>query len=163
MNNIKYFKSQNDRGQAMAEMLLCIPLLLLLAAGMAQFGTLFLSKVHFEYACGESARAYNLGLISSDGFADSLWENLQTYQNCFDKNSIQVSVKGTQSILGGDATQKLGFLGKYVKGALFNYEGQEWTVTINCKAVPIFGILFPNGVPFTTQLAVLRHPQKRPI
>ena len=159
MSKIKHFESKEDKGQAMAEILLCIPLLLLLAAGMTQFGMLFLSKVHFEHACGEAARAYNLGLISSEGFADSLWENLSSYQNCFDKGSIQVSVEGTQSILGGDTTQKLGFIAKYVKGSIFNYGGEQWIITANCKVVPLFGVLFPKGVPFTTQLAVLRHPQ----
>jgi Flp pilus assembly protein TadG len=148
-----------EKGQAMAEMLLCIPLLMLLAAGMVQFSLLFLSKVHFEYACGETARAFNLGQISSEGFADSVWDQLQPYQKLFDKNSIQISVGESQSVLGGDETAQLSLLSRYVQGSIFNYGGQEWTVTIHCKVTPLFGVLFPNGVPFSTQLAVLRHPQ----
>lgn len=143
----------------MAEMILCLPLLFLFVAGMVQFSLLFSSKVHFEYACGETARAYNLGQISSDGFSDSLWENLGSYQSRFEKSSIQVGVKETQSLLGNDTTEKLGIIGKYVKGSLFNYEGQEWIIKVNYKAVPLFGILFPTGIPFITQLAVLKHPQ----
>jgi len=159
MKSIKLVLSNNSKGQAATELLLCIPVLVLLAAGMVQFCLLFQSKVQFEYACGESARAYNLGKVQPDGFADSIWENLNSYQSRFEKGSIHVSAEASQSLLGGDAGQKLGFIGKYVTGSVFNYGGQQWTVKINCKIVPLFGVLFPHGVPFSTQLAVLRHPQ----
>jgi hypothetical protein len=159
MKNSAFKFLKSEKGQAIAEFLLSVPLLMLLAAGMIQFGMLLLAKIHFDYACGESARSFALHQISSDEFTGNLWDRLSPYQSVFEKGSIQISTESAQSFLGGYPSQKLDFLNQYVKGSIFDYGGPVWIVTINCKLVPLFGVFFPTGIPFQTQLAVLRHPQ----
>ena len=159
MNNRLKTTTKLGKGHAMTEMLLCLPLLMFLAAGMVQFSILFIAKNTFEHACGESARSFALHEISSEDFINSLWDNLSSFQPFFQKSSIQILENTADPFVDRDTNEKIGTLQQFVTGTILDYGGKEWQVSINCKVTPFFKILFPNGVFFTTRLAVLRHPQ----
>ncbi|HVZ80576.1 MAG TPA: TadE/TadG family type IV pilus assembly protein [bacterium] len=156
MKTTMFFRRQ--RGQALHEMLVVIPLLILLAAGLAQLTLVIRAKIAFEDACGKAARIFALGDIRSKDLGPSLWENLGPDQKYFDQGSILVSARQPNSLLGGDLQEDLGFLGMVMKEGLFNYGGADWIVTIRYRGAPVLGPLFPNGILFKAQLAVLRHP-----
>jgi Flp pilus assembly protein TadG len=164
---MKNAKLQKSRGQAMVEMILVLPILFLLAAGIIQFSQLFLAYVQFEHACGEAAREYAGGMIDNDTFSEEIWNNLGAYQPLFDPAFIQVRVEEPTSPLGSWISNNGGMmddLTRFTKaahipaGSIFDYEGQKWNVTSSCKVTPFFGVLFENSITFKTQLAVLRHP-----
>ncbi len=143
---MNFSKFRRVRGQALVEAVLALPLLLLLAAGVAQFSQLFLARVQFEHACGEAARRYVAGKVDANHLGDAVWDNLGVYQPLFDRKGVQVA--GTRL---SPAASSYGLLP-------VEYGGQRWTVTAVCKATPLFGLLWKGGVPFKTRLAALRHP-----
>jgi len=147
-------------GQATSEMLIVVPLLFLLAAGTIQFSLIFLAKIQFEHACGEAARQYAAGLLRTDyAFKSVVWENLKPRQNHFIRGSINISVGKTSAyrdpLLGGNAQ----FLNAVSKNVL-DYDGEKWTVVIRSSPPPFFSLIFPDGIPFASTLAVLRHPAR---
>jgi len=157
---------RNFSGQAVVEMVLALPLLLLMAAGIAQFSQLFLARVQFEHACGEAAREYAAGSIASSSFAREVWNNLGPYRSRFDLDSIQVSLDPPVAFpsQSGNSIPGLSMFTSAAHvafGKALDYEKGKWWVTANCRAIPFFGLLFKDGVPFKTQLAVLRHPKGR--
>ena len=154
----------------MVEMVLAITITFLMLAGVIQLSILFEARVQFDHACGEAARQYDTRSINTDEeFQTEIWDNLGYFKQFFDKSSIQVTAEEpTDALSSWMATNQkgLGFLddifsmaGK-AKNLIFNYSGRKWTVTINCNPPVFFALLFPNGVPFQTQLAVLRYPKE---
>jgi hypothetical protein len=155
MNHLKKLTSS---AQATSEMIIAVPLLLLLAAGAIQFSLIFQAKVQFDHACGEAARQYAAGLLRTDyAFKSVIWANLNPRQNYFIRDSIDVSVAKTSAyrdkLLSGSGQ----FL-KPVTKSVMDYDGEKWTVIIRSNPPPFFGLIFPKGVPFSSTLAVLRHP-----
>ncbi len=139
-------------------MLIVIPLLMLLAAGLGQLTLLIQEKIKFENACWKAARQFALGQFNSPEMENNVWENLGSDQRYFEKSSINISYQQPKTLLGGDLRSRLGFLGSVMKEGLFNYGGADWTITVRYRAIPLLGALFPDGILFQTRLAVLRHP-----
>jgi len=154
-------KIGNQRGQAMAELLLSFSLLLLLAAGMVQFTLLFSAKTSFEQACGQAARHFAAGQMQTADFAQDVWVSLGSNQRFFDQTTLQVSPSATSSLVGQSFLDNTGPLGPFiakVKSVLLNYSGQKWVIRIEYKAAPILSGIFSKGIPFQTELAVLKYP-----
>jgi hypothetical protein len=151
-----------QNGQALTEMALVIPILCLMAAGLIQFTQLFLAKNTFEQACGLAARDYAAGEIDDTQFNQDAWENLGEDQRNFIPGSISaVPIPGSSSV-ANLLTNNLGVLGPLlskIKSVFVNYTGKKWLVTIQFKGPPFFGLLFPGGLTFQTQLAVLKYPE----
>jgi hypothetical protein len=156
----------DSKGQATPEMILSIPLLFLLMAGMVQFTLLFLAKTQFEHACGEAAREYSAGLINPDRVKNEIWENLGNFRSYFNQNDIQVSagspsspVDQLKSHFGGFLTPLSHVLRDVGVDSPFSYGGYTWEITARYEMTPFFEPLFRQGVIFKTKLAVLRYPE----
>jgi hypothetical protein len=154
--------SSPQKGQALTEMVLVIPILCLMAAGLIQFTHLFLAKNAFEQACGLAARDYAAGGIDGSQFTGDAWENLGENQRYFIPGSLSaVPIPGSTSA-ANLLTDNLGVLGPLlskIKSVFVNYAGKKWIVTVRFKGPPFFGMLFPGGLAFQTQLAVLKYPE----
>ena len=153
---MKPFK-KNHKGQALAEMLISIPVLFLFAAGIIQFAILFLSYVQFEHACGEAARQYSANLIDKDSLGPQIEENLGPLQRYLDLDSLRVTAQGPRSTTGQVLEKVRSFLSA-IPFAL-KYEGSEWSIDINCRPPFFFAVIFPRGVPFHTVMQVYRYPR----
>lgn len=155
-----------QRGQAMTETLLVLPLLSILAFGLVQFAVFFSAKSAFEYACGRMAREYASGKITNNAaLSGALWNALGSYQPFFDGASLRLSgsawqPEGTRSFqnlmshLPGPAGSTL----SKTQSLLFNYGGQVWTVSLRYHGLPFARLFFQDGVLVQTQLAVFRYP-----
>jgi hypothetical protein len=148
----------------MAEMVLAIPLLMLMAAGMFQFTQLFLARVRFDQACGSAARQWAAGQVrGGECLRTCLWEALGPERILFDRESLDVGKGRSGSRMAGfGGEQDGGGLVAPIAGIVrvdpVDYEGVRWTVRVRCRPVPLFSWLFKDGVEFTTRMAVLRHP-----
>jgi len=146
---------KNDKGQALTEMLISLPVLCLFVAGILQFTILFLSYVQFEHACGEAAREYAAGLIDKDSLKPKIKENLGMLQRYFDPGSLRVADQ--------EPISKANLALDKVRNAisafpfLINYEGCEWSISIYCKPPFIFSSIFPHGILFQSVLQVYRY------
>jgi Flp pilus assembly protein TadG len=159
---------KNDKGQALTEMLLVVPLLLGLVLGLAQFIIFFSARSAFEYACGQTARQYSCGLIPDDagsGFSSAIWNGLGSYQRFFDPSSLSLSTSALASQAAGPFQGALGFLpgpaGTFIsktQNALLNYSGDLWVVSVRYQGLSFGKILAPRGVVLQTQMAVLKYP-----
>jgi Flp pilus assembly protein TadG len=158
----KFKKISKSSGQALVEMLLAIPLLFLLTAGAIQFTILFQARSAFEKACGEAARQYAANrLKDSAAITDAVWKDMGPYQSYFRKQSLRISTQAPQAAIADTFFNAIGSLGPWaskVKSYLINYTGQSWTVTVNCVPPSLVAVLFPDGIPFQSQLTVLKYP-----
>jgi Flp pilus assembly protein TadG len=149
-------------GQALVEMLLVIPLLFLLTAGAIQFTMLFQARNAFDKACGEAARQYAANqLKDSSAITDAIWNDMGFYQSYFNKQSLSISTQAPQTTIANtffNAIDSLGPLAEKIKSYLINYTGQAWTVTIYCTTPSLVAVIFPDGIPFQSQLTVLKYP-----
>ena len=144
-----------EKGQALTEMLLSLPILFIFAAGIIQFAILFLSYVQFEHSCGEAARQYCANLINKDSLSPKIYENLGFFQTYFDRQSLTVTTQQPRST----AAAALERARKAIQHIPFtvNYEGYEWAVDVKCKPPVFFKVLFPNGVNFHTVMQTYRY------
>ena len=151
--------SRSPKGQALAEMIVSIPLLFLLAAGMIQFALLFLSYVQFEHACGETARQYAAGSIIKGSLGPQITRELGTYRRFFDLDSLSVATIEPSSPTGPILEKTKNAMGTVpmVKWG-FNYDGAKWRVTVQFRAPLFFKLIFPRGVSFSAILQVYRYP-----
>ncbi len=149
---------QRPKGQALAEMIISIPLLFLLAAGMIQFTLLFLSYIQFEHACGEAARQYSAGMISKGSLGPQITRELGNYSRFFDIDSLSVAILSPSSPTGtlDETRNSMGNIPAVQWG--FNYDGAKWKVSVQFKSPLFFKLIFPRGVPFSTTLQVYRYP-----
>jgi len=157
MNLIKPL--QHPKGQALVEMIVAIPLLFLLAAGMIQFTLLFLAYVQFEHACGEAARQYAAGVISKGSLRPQITRELGTYSRYFDIDSLSVTVAvpGTSTASNAEKTRNaMGNIPMVHRGS--NYDGAKWKVRARFRPPFFFKLIFPDGVPFSATLQVYRYP-----
>jgi Flp pilus assembly protein TadG len=149
-------------GQALVEMLLVIPLLFLLTASAIQFTMLFQARNAFDKACGEAARQYAANQLNdSSAITDAIWKDIGFYQSYFNKQSLSISTQAPQTTIANtffNAIDSLGPLAAKIKSYLINYTGQAWTVTIYCTPPSLAAVIFPNGIPFQSQLTVLKYP-----
>jgi hypothetical protein len=155
-------KNIQAEGQALAEMVLVIPILCLMAAGLIQFSQMFLAKNAFEQACGLAARDYAASEIDDTQFTIDAWENLGSDQKYFIAGSLQALPLTPSPSFLGHFTQNLPVLGPLyskLKTIVSNYCEKKWVATIQYKGVPIFASLFPLGIRFQTQLAVMKYPE----
>ncbi len=151
-----------QRGQALTEMILVIPLLCLMAAGLIQFSQLFLAQNAFDQACGLAARDFAASEIDDTLFSQDAWENLGPDQKYFIPSSIvSVPLSGSSSTsnLLINNLNVLGPLFSKLKSVFVNYSGEKRLVTIQFKGPAFFGLIFPTGITFQTQLAVLKYPE----
>ncbi len=151
---------RTPQGQALVEMVLVLPLLLLLAAGFFQFTQLFLARIQFEHSCGVVAREWAAGLRGDSTLADGIWASLGPQQHLFQRASLAVE-RGSPRSTVGEAPRNLAGMEKlavWTKNHVFDYGGSPWTVHIRCLPVPLFSRLFNQGILFTAHLGVLRHP-----
>lgn len=154
-------RAKAESGQAMAEMLLSLSLLFLMTAGMIQFFFLFTAKTSFEHACGQAARRYAAGNLDSPDLAVAIWDQLGTDRRYFDRATLKVVPSDTSSLIGRSFLDAAGPLNPFIakiKSFFLGYSGRRWVVGVNYKAAPMGGLLFPEGVPFQTELAALHYP-----
>jgi hypothetical protein len=150
------------RGQALTEMILVVPILCLMAAGLIQFTQLFLAKNAFEQACGLAARDYAAAEIDDTQFSEDAWDSLGENQRYFIPGTLlAVPLSGSSSV-ANLLTNNLGVLGSLfskLKSIFINYSSKKWSVTVQFKGPPFFGLLFPGGLTFQTQLAITKYPE----
>lgn len=150
----------------MTETLLVIPLLSILAFGLAQFAVFLSAKSAFEHACGQMARQYACGKISDNhALSSEVWNALGSYQRFFDAASLRLSgspwqPEGTQTLLhlASQLPGPSGSLLSKTKSILLNYSGQVWTVSLRYQGLPFSSLFFQDGVLVQTQLAVFQYP-----
>ena len=152
----KSFRIQ--KGQALTEMLLAIPLLFLFTAGLVQFSALFLSYVQFEHACGEAARIFAAGRINKNSLDSKIIENLGSHKGFFDISSLEVKIQDPQSDFSGLLEKIRGSL-SFIPFTL-NYGGAEWRAKIKFHPPFLAQTLFPDGIPFQTTFQVHRYPNE---
>ncbi len=150
------------RGQALTEMVLVIPLLTLMLAGVIQLTLLFQARVVFDKACGDVAREYAAGTVNdSNAFSDEFWVRLGPYQKYFIRNSLSVGTQNPKPSLIDTIVQKIdsaGPIAQKLKGFVINYGGKAWTITINYSLPFSPTFILPNGISFQNQVTVLRYP-----
>jgi Flp pilus assembly protein TadG len=155
-------KFSNQTGQALVEMLLVIPMLFLLTAGAIQFTMLFQARNAFDKACGEAARQYAANqLKDSSAITDTIWKDMGFYQSYFNKQSLSISTQAPKATIANtffNAIDGLGPLAAKIKSYLINYTGHAWTVTICCRPPSLVAVIFPVGIPFQSQLTILKYP-----
>ncbi len=156
------FKRPQEKGQALTEMILVIPLLVLMLAGIIQLIILFQARIAFEKTCGDVAREYDAGLVSNpDAINQDIWDKLGVYQKYFKRDSLTLNTEPPQPTLVDSLTQKIDSFGPWaakLRSYLINYEGQTWTISINCQPPFLPAFVLPNGIGFQTQLTALRYP-----
>lgn len=156
---------KNQRGQAMAEMVLSIPVLFLFAAAVFQFALLFLSYIQFEHACGEAGREFAAGLVEKDGFGPEIIGNLGSFQLFFVQNSLNITVDQPHSMASSafsDVSNIVGSLNSaahtfHLSSLSAKYEGYFWTVAIKFKPPAFFRLLFPDGIDLKTSMEIYRY------
>lgn len=149
-------KTINAKGQDVAELALCIPLLFFFAAGLIQFTIIFLSYVQFEHACGEAARQYAAGIVEKNAIEPCLLDNLGYFRRFFDPSSLKAQLQKPLSPAANVLENTKRFIGAIP--LTLNYDGAEWKVVIRCTPPFFFGPLFPKGIPFETTFQVYRYP-----
>jgi len=152
---------RNHDGQAAVEMVLVLPLILLLAAGLFQTALLLIHVNRFDQACGTAARRYASGDLKEDQMADAVWSALGPSQEYFEKGSVHLETPDAKSSADVDSSrQKLdqeGLFKKVLKGILFNYSKGDWRVTATFRSKPLFGLLFPKGIKLGTEVCVFQY------
>jgi hypothetical protein len=148
-------RKKQPEGQAMTEMIIVIPILSLLMAGIIQFAILFLSYVQFEHACGESARQYAAGMIDENSLNNVIFDNLGHFKIYFDEDSLTVTRQEPKSTAGAVLDETMAAI-RFIP-FVTNYEGYEWSINIRCKPPFFARILFPDGLPLHTVMQVYRY------
>jgi hypothetical protein len=164
--NRNTFHFKKTRGQALAEIVLVIPILFLMAAGLSQFWIFFTAKAYLEQACGQTARLYAAGALNgNDHLADQIWLALGPGRRFFSPSNIDVTGTSTSTMLSNsflpainNIPPPIGPLIAKATGSLLNYTGQKWIIRARFDALPLFRVLFPAGLSVTTQMAVLKYP-----
>jgi hypothetical protein len=158
---------KNIKGQTLAETILVVPMLSLLAFGLIQFAIFFSAKSAFEYACGQMAREYACGRLSETAdLTGSIWNALGSYQRFFDAGSLRVTASPFGSQVAGPFVSSAALMPganlftSTVKDGLLNYFGQTWIVTLQYNGLPFSHLFMPDGVQVQTRLAVLRYPDE---
>jgi Flp pilus assembly protein TadG len=161
---------KETRGQAMTEMLVAIPLLFLLAAGIIQFSVLFLTYVGFEHACGESAREYCAGMVGQDALGPSILRNTGYFARFLDPGSLNIMTQKPGSVAVSALNAVSGLTGSLNAVARTipalptvdfsgKYEGCLWRVSVCCRPPAFFGLLFPRGIVLRTTLQAYRYAE----
>jgi Flp pilus assembly protein TadG len=156
------YERRSDMGQALVEMLLVIPLLCLMIIGIVQIALLFQAENAFEKSCADASRKYAAHLLQTPSdITIDIWNNLGSYQNYFQKQSLNLSNQAPNSTIVDTFMNNVGPLGPLlsrIKSYLINYSEQNWTITINCQPSSMTTLLFPSGIQFKSQLSFLRYP-----
>ena len=159
---------KRKKGQALAEMVLSIPVLFIFAAAIFQFALLFLSYVQFEHACGEAAREFAAGLVEKDALGPEIISNLGRFQRFFIQDSLNLSVRQPHSIAVSAVSRVSNIVSRLnnvarsfrsTKNMNFStsYEGFLWNVDIKFKPPAFFRLLFPAGIDFRTTMETYRY------
>lgn len=88
---------KNEKGQAMVEFALVLPILLLLLCGICEFGSIFSNQILANNACREAVR-YAAVHYKDDGLTEIEEQTtiiVKSYSSCFD---AQVSVPASEEI-----------------------------------------------------------------
>ncbi len=154
---MKNLKIPGDfRGQALVEIILALPILLLFVAGISQLAVTFLCYVQFEHACGEAARQYAAGTINKDALGSRIANNLGNLSGYFDIGSLDIRIQ-TPSNNAEKALDKVRHSISYFP-FVPHYEGYEWSISIKVHPPFLFKLIFPNGITFRTVMQVYRYP-----
>lgn len=148
--------NKNNQGQALAEMILTIPVLFLFVAGVTQFAVIFLCYVQFEHACGEAARQYAANTLEKDSLGPAIMENLGSLSSYFDPNSLRIRPQEPRNT-AAQAIQKINETVSLIPFSI-KYRGCEWSVDIKVRPPFCFTLLFPEGMPLHTVMQVYRYP-----
>jgi len=155
-------------GQAMAEMLLALPFILLMAGGTIHFTLLFLAKVQFEHACGEAARKYASGMLAPEGFPEAVGQGLDPFKGFFVPGSITVHdlLQNTYPNIGKKASPEEALRKVRPPRTAYpsfstplDYGGWHWKVKAKVLIPCSFPFLFQEGLTLSTELSILRHPK----
>jgi hypothetical protein len=168
MNLSNQIKNRSN-GQALTEMVLVIPILFLMAASIFQFSIFLSAKTYLEQACEQTARLYASGAFSrNEGpgqIANQIWFALGSGQRFFNETSIVVIDSPTSTLLSNSFLPAINNIpppvGPLIASStanLLSYTGKKWIINAQFHALPIFRVLFPVGLPMTTQMAVLKYP-----
>lgn len=95
---------KDERGQSVVEMALLLPVLLLLLAGIFDFGRIFYSYVHLQMASQETVRLGGLGRQDTE-----IIQFARSYVDLGDPTKLQVGINPVQAsrISGGYVTVTL--------------------------------------------------------
>lgn len=148
-----------EHGQAMPELLLILPLLLLLAAATAQFTVLFLTQIRFEQACHQAARRYAAGLTGRAGMDRVILERMGPYRRFLREDSVLVRPSGLSTPSPGDLGDAAAAFLRLPPRLLLDQGGGPWTAQAVTNPPFLFHPLFREGIPFRTRFYILRHPR----
>lgn len=155
--------SRNDaRGQAAAEMVLVLPLLLLLGAGLFQTALLLVQSIRFEHACGTAFRRFAAGEFGEDRLADAVWEALGDSRESFEKGSLRVTDAPETGSGEGETARKdvLSEVSSHseISKCVLGYGAFHKRLEATYRSRPLFLLLFPGGIRFSTECFVDRYP-----
>ncbi|WP_102027450.1 TadE/TadG family type IV pilus assembly protein [Salirhabdus sp. Marseille-P4669] len=78
---------KSERGQAIVELALALPILLLLVFGMIDFGRIFHTYLTLEHASREAARVASVG-----GDNNTVLQNVYLVANALDKERLEIQI-----------------------------------------------------------------------
>jgi len=110
-------------------MLLALPLILLLSAGLFQIGSLWINSIRFDDACGSAARRYASGEVDERALPDAIWTALGPSQLYFVEGSIRLEPTDKSSSTGDTPKDtyrpnmdEVGVFKKYLRNPLFKFD-----------------------------------------
>jgi len=122
---------KNDRGQAIVEFTLIIPLILILMFAMLETGRFVHAAYEVEHASRESARIGALGGTDSE-----IITGVNTNASSLDVQRITVTISPTEN---------------------FRNSGDQITVTVNYQFTPItpfVGAIYTNGMTISSDMSM---------
>lgn len=152
------FQRWSASGQALVELLLVLPLLLLFAAGAVQFPRLLLDRLRFEEEVRETVRRYAAGVLPEKDFARFLEDRLR---GRIVPRSLRVIRHSRRTPSSTPSFPEKGPLREIGEPLSIGVGGGAWTFHAAFRPPALFGRLFPGGVPFECRAAALRHPAGR--
>jgi hypothetical protein len=145
-------------------MVIALPLLLLLAAGLFQIGLLTLHVIRFDDACGTAARRYVSGEMDEKDLTNAVWSALGPSQPYFEEGSIRLESPDKTSVAGQDLTDSyrqdiddVSVFKKYLHNPLLNYSKGDWRITATYRSKPLLGFMFPHGIRLSTEVCVFHY------
>lgn len=155
-------KQRLPRGQALVELLLLVPVLLLLTAGLLQITRALQDRIFIEETFRDTLRRNAAGTLLEKDLEAYLEKRLR---GKIVPGSLRMSAGGSASGIKNTFSiaaewipeEARGLLGK-ITDLILDYDGSEWTLSVVYKPPLLFGRLFSSGWTWQLRGAVLRHP-----
>jgi len=147
---------RDKTGQALAEMVLAVPLLFLMAAGTFQFIQVFLARAKLEHACGVVMRQWAAGVRRDSTVEEGIWAALGPDRIRFDRSTLRLTASSRSldaPAVPAGAKDGLPDSDSWVKGGIGM--GTRWEVRVRCRPVPLFSRFLRDGIPFTIRCAAI--------